>query len=54
MFANQYYSLVASLKEYTLDSDTKGFDAREIVGEILDGVQRNVARGVRLLCGDYE
>ena len=32
MFANQYYCLVASLKEYTLDSDTKGFDAREIVG----------------------
>lgn len=54
MFANQYYSLVASLKEYTLDSDTKGFDAREIVGEILDGVKRNDAREVRLLYGYYD
>ena len=54
MFANQYYSLVASLKEYTLDSDTKGFDAREIVGEILDGVKQNDAREVRLLYGYYD
>ena len=54
MFANQYYCLVASLREYTLDSDTKGFDAREIVGEILEGVKRNDAREVRLLYGYYD
>ena len=54
MFANQYYCLVASLREYTLDSDTKGFDAREIVGEILEGVKRDDAREVRLLYGYYD
>ena len=35
MFATQYYCLVASLKEYALDADTKGFDAKGIVEEIL-------------------
>ena len=37
MFATEYYCLVAGLKEYSLDADTKGFDAKAIVGEILDG-----------------
>ena len=35
MFANNYYALVAGLREYTLDADTKGFDAQAIVEEIL-------------------
>ena len=30
MFAEEYYCLVASLKEYALDADTKGFDAAAI------------------------
>ena len=33
MFEKNYYSLVAGLREYTLDADVKGFDATEIVAE---------------------
>ena len=51
MFATQYYCLVASLKEYALDADTKGFDARAIVSGILEEVNRGDAREVRLLYG---
>lgn len=54
MFATQYYCLVASLKEYALDADTKGFDARAIVGAILDEVSDSDAREVRLLYGYYD
>ena len=49
MFATNYYCLVAGLKEYSLDADTKGFDAKAIVGEILEGVA-----AVRLLYGYYD
>ena len=48
MFATEYYCLVAGLKEYSLDADTKGFDAKAIVGEILDGVSASDAAQVRL------
>lgn len=48
MFANEYYCLVAGLKVYSLDADTKGFDARAIVSEILEGVTAADAREVRL------
>ena len=51
MFANEYYCLVAGLKEYSLDADTKGFDARAVVSEILEGVTAADAREVRLLYG---
>lgn len=34
MFENNYYCLVAGLREYTLDSETKGFDAKEIISQI--------------------
>lgn len=54
MFATNYYSLVAGLREYALDADTKGFDAGAIVGEILDGVTAEDARQVRLLYGYYD
>lgn len=54
MFARQYYSLVAGLKEYTLDADAKGFDAAAIVAEILEGVSTRDARQVRLLFGWYD
>lgn len=54
MFANQYYCLVASLKEYTLDADTKGFDARGIIDGILEEVRKRDAREVRLLYGYYD
>lgn len=54
MFGTEYYTLVAGLREYTLDADTKGFDARAIVGEILDAVTDKDAQAVRLLYGYYD
>ncbi len=54
MFGSEYYCLVAGLREYALDADTKGFDARAIIGEILDGVSRHDASAVRLLYGYYD
>ncbi len=54
MFAKNYYSLVAGLREYTLDSDTKGFDAREIVDEILGELNSADTKAVRLLYGYYD
>lgn len=54
MFTTDYYTLVAGLREYTLDSDTKGFDARAIVSEILEGVTDDDARRVRLLYAWYD
>ncbi len=34
MFDKNYYCLVAGLREYALDADTKGFDAAAIISEI--------------------
>ena len=36
MFSTEYFYLVAGLREWALDSDTKGFDVREIIDEIVD------------------
>lgn len=54
MFESQYYCLVAGLREYALDTDTKGFDAKAIVEEILDGISSSDAHLVRLLYGYYD
>lgn len=54
MFRTEYFTLVASLKEYALDADAKGFDARAIVTEILEGVNAADERQVRLLFGYYD
>ncbi len=54
MFESQYYCLVAGLKEYTLDSEAKGFDAKAIVEEILEEISRGDAALVRLLYGYYD
>ena len=54
MFGNNYYSLVAGLKEYALDSDAKGFDARAIIDEIKENVSKDDARTVELLYGYYD
>ena len=55
MFGNKnYYCLVAGLREYTLDADTKGFDAREIIDEIQEELTGADARVVRLLYGYYD
>ena len=54
MSSRNYYSLVAGLREYALDADTQGFDAKGIVEEILDGVCASDASEVRLLYGYYD
>ncbi len=54
MFEKNYYCLVSGLKEYTPDSDTKGFDATQIVGEILEELSPRDAAAVRLLYGYYD
>ena len=54
MFDKNYYCLVAGLREYTLDTDTKGFDAKEIVGEILEELSSGDAALVSLLYGYYD
>ena len=54
MFEKNYYCLVSGLKEYTPDSDTKGFDAAQIVGEILEELSPRDAAAVRLLYGYYD
>ncbi len=54
MSGRNYYSLVAGLREYALDADTKGFDAKGIVEEILCEVSASDASEVRLLYGYYD
>ena len=54
MFSTEYYYLVAGLREWTLDSDTKGFDAREIVDEILAEVSKDDRRAISLLYAYYD
>lgn len=45
--AKNYYCLVAGLREYTLDGDAKGFDAREVIEEIAAELSREDARALR-------
>ena len=54
MFEKNYYSLVAGLKEYTLDADTKGFDAPQIVAEIVEELSATDAAAWRLMYGYYD
>ncbi len=54
MFANEYYYLVAGLKDWTLDSDTKGFDVGEIREEILSQISKKDAEAVHLLYAYYD
>lgn len=54
MFLRDYYCLVAGLKEYSLDGETKGFDAREIVEEILSELSSEDKQQVKLLYGYYD
>ncbi|MBP3483242.1 MAG: DUF2764 family protein [Alistipes sp.] len=54
MFGKNYYALVAGLKEYALDTDAKGFDAKAIVGEILAELNSSDAADVRLLYTAYD
>lgn len=54
MFATEYYSLVAGLREYALDGEVKGFDALAIREEILGEMSKRDAAAVRLLYGYYD
>lgn len=54
MLSNQYYCLVAGLKEWALDADTKGFDARAIVDAVIEELSAGDARAVRLLYTYYD
>lgn len=54
MFEKNYYCLVAGLREYALDGDVKGFDAKEIISEVLEELSRSDAESVRLMYGYYD
>lgn len=54
MFEKNYYSLVAGLREYALDADTKGFDAKEIVAEIMEELSAGDAASLHLMYGYYD
>lgn len=54
MFSTEYYCLVASLRDWTLDSDTKGFDVREILDEILVELTPADRKAVELLYAYYD
>jgi hypothetical protein len=54
MFSTEYYYLVAGLREWTMDSDTKGFDVREIVDEILEELSKSDRAAVKLLYAYYD
>ena len=54
MFSTEYYYLVAGLREWTLDSDTKGFDVREIIDEILAELSKSDRAAVKLLYAYYD
>jgi hypothetical protein len=54
MFSTEYYYLVAGLREWTLDSDTKGFDVSEIIDEIVDELTTSDREAVRMLYAYYD
>lgn len=49
-----YYALVAGLKEYTLEADNKGFDARAIIDEIRDDVSGRDRKELELFYAYYD
>lgn len=54
MFSKEYYYLVAGLKEWTLESDAKGFDVAEIRDEILEAISDSDRQSVRELYAYYD
>lgn len=54
MFSTEYYCLVAGLRDWTLDSDTKGFDVREILDEIFENLTSDDRKAVELLYAYYD
>ncbi len=45
--AKNYYCLVAGLRDYTLDGDAKGFDARVVIEEIAESLSKEDALALR-------
>ncbi len=54
MFDSQYYCLVAGLREYALDSEVKGFDAKAIIEEVISELSPKDAKVVELLYTYYD
>lgn len=54
MFARNYYSLVAGLREYALDADNKGFDVRAIREAVEEELSPSDARAESLLYRYYD
>lgn len=54
MFERNYYSLVAGLKEYALEADNKGFDAREIIETIRCELSSDDRRTLELFYGSCD
>lgn len=54
MFEKNYYCLVAGLREYALDSETKGFDAKEIISQIEEELSLKDLESLHLLQCYYD
>jgi len=54
MFEKQYYALVAGLREYSRETDAKGFDAPAIIEEVKDGVSKRDRGIIELFYSWYD
>ena len=54
MFSSSYYALVAGFREYTLDSETKGFDIEAILAEVMEVLSSSDKKVVELLYAYYD
>lgn len=54
MFESEYYSLVAGLKELTLESENKNFDPKAIISEVVEELSSSDAKAVKLLYTYYD
>lgn len=54
MFAKNYYCLVAGLREYMLEADNKGFNAREVIDEISEELNKGDRHSLELFYGYYD
>ncbi|MCC8035167.1 MAG: DUF2764 domain-containing protein [Rikenellaceae bacterium] len=52
--ARNYYTLVAGLREFTIDSEKKGFDACDIIAEIRSEIDREDKRTLGLFYDFYD
>ena len=54
MFSSSYYALVAGFREYTLDTETKGFDIEDILSEVMEVLSASDKKTVELLYAYYD